>query len=227
MLAGGARRAPSSAQRLEVYRNNAWQFFLAALERTYPVTQRRVGADFFRQLAREYRAQHPSQHGDLHWIGEAFPAWLADRMTGTGYEWLADLARLEWACETCRRRGAARPGRPGVARPFRSGRAAGAGAGVAAFAAAGGFTVSRSGACGTQTRATTNPRRSTWRRAPSFCVVACAEDRVVVYRLGADRFRGTGARAGRLEPDAGGVPRSTRRGATPMILRAGAGLGVR
>ena len=85
---------------IDVYRNNAWRFFLTALERTYPVTQRRVGADFFRQLARDYRAEHPSQHGDLHWIGEAFPAWLTDRMAGTGYEWLADLARLEWACET-------------------------------------------------------------------------------------------------------------------------------
>ena len=85
---------------IDVYRNNAWRFFLTALERTYPVTQRRVGADFFRQLARDYRAEHPSQHGDLHWIGEAFPAWLTARMTGTGYEWLADLARLEWACET-------------------------------------------------------------------------------------------------------------------------------
>jgi hypothetical protein len=86
-------------QRLDVYRNNGWQFVLAALERSYPVTQRRVGIDFFRQLAREYRIQHPSRHGDLHWIGEAFPGWLADRMAGTGYEWLADLARLEWACE--------------------------------------------------------------------------------------------------------------------------------
>jgi hypothetical protein len=86
-------------ERIDVYRNNAWQFFLTALERTYPVLQRRVGADFLRQLARDYRVEHPSQHGDLHWIGEAFPAWLANRMAGTGYEWLADLARLEWACE--------------------------------------------------------------------------------------------------------------------------------
>jgi Putative DNA-binding domain len=84
---------------IEVYRNNAWQFFHTALERTYAVTQRRVGVDFFRQLAHEYRAQHPSRHGDLHWIGEAFPAWLARRLAGTGYDWLADLARLEWACE--------------------------------------------------------------------------------------------------------------------------------
>jgi len=98
-LLAGSDDATSFGQRIDVYRNNAWQFFLTALERTYPVTQRRVGADFFRQLARDYRGQHPSQHGDLHWIGESFPAWLADRMAGTDYEWFVDLARLEWACE--------------------------------------------------------------------------------------------------------------------------------
>jgi hypothetical protein len=86
-------------ERFEVYRNNAWQFFQAALERTYPVLQRRVGPDFFRQLAREYRDVHPSRRGDLHWVGEEFPAWLEGRLGGTDYEWLADLARLEWACE--------------------------------------------------------------------------------------------------------------------------------
>ena len=99
LLAGSGDATLFSAG-IDVYSNNAWQFFLTALERTYPVTQRRVGTDFFRQLARDYRVQRPSQHGDLHWIGEAFPAWLAARMAGTGYEWLADLARLEWACET-------------------------------------------------------------------------------------------------------------------------------
>lgn len=98
-LLAGSDDATFFGTGIDVYRNNAWQSFLTALERTYPVTQRRVGADFFRQLARDYRVQHPSQHGDLHWIGQPFPAWLADRMAGTGYEWLADLARLEWACE--------------------------------------------------------------------------------------------------------------------------------
>jgi hypothetical protein len=95
----GAEDSIAFSERVDVYRNNAWHTFRTALERTYAVTQRRVGADFFRQLARDYRGQHPSQHGDLHWIGESFPAWLADRMAGTDYEWLADLARLEWACE--------------------------------------------------------------------------------------------------------------------------------
>lgn len=98
-LLAGSDDATVVGQRLEVYRNNAWQSFLSALERSYPVIQRRVGTDFFRQLARDYRARHPSRHGDLHWIGEEFPAWLADRMAGTAFEWLVDLARLEWACE--------------------------------------------------------------------------------------------------------------------------------
>jgi hypothetical protein len=61
------------------------------------VVQRRVGGEFFRQLAREYRAGHPSRHGDLHWVGADFPTWLARRMAGSGYDWLADMARLEWA----------------------------------------------------------------------------------------------------------------------------------
>jgi hypothetical protein len=85
-------------ERFEVYRNNAWQFFQTALARTYPVLQRRVGPDYFRQLAREYREVHPSRRGDLHWVGAEFPAWLAGRLDGSGYEWLVDLARLEWAC---------------------------------------------------------------------------------------------------------------------------------
>ena len=87
------------ADRLAVYRNNAWQFFLAALEATYPVCKRRVGDDYFRQLARDYRQAYPSRHGDLHWVGEAFPGWLAQQLVSTDYAWLADLARLEWACE--------------------------------------------------------------------------------------------------------------------------------
>lgn len=85
------------AERFDTYRNNAWQFFATALEQTYPVLQRRVGREFFRQLAREYRAAYPSKSGDLHWVGADLAGWIESRMAGSGYEWLADLARLEWA----------------------------------------------------------------------------------------------------------------------------------
>lgn len=88
-----------AAARLAIYRNNARAMFEGALERTYPVLRRRVGEDYFRQLARGYRERHPSRSGDLHWVGEHFARYLAETEAGTGYEWLAELAELEWACE--------------------------------------------------------------------------------------------------------------------------------
>lgn len=87
------------AARLGVYRNNTRAIFTTSLERSFPVLARRVGDGYFRRLASDYRADHPSRSGDLHWIGAAFPAWLEHRLAGSEYAWLADLARLEWACE--------------------------------------------------------------------------------------------------------------------------------
>jgi hypothetical protein len=88
-----------SAGRLRIYQNNSAAAFEAALARSYPVLRRRVGEDYFRQLARDYRAGHPSRSADLHWTGRQFPAFLADVHAGDGYAWLAELAALEWACE--------------------------------------------------------------------------------------------------------------------------------
>jgi hypothetical protein len=87
------------ARRVQVYRNNARAMFEGALERTYPVLRRHVGDDQFAALAQGYRAEHPSRSGDLHWVGEKFASWIAPRVAADGRAWLADLARLEWACE--------------------------------------------------------------------------------------------------------------------------------
>jgi hypothetical protein len=90
--------APSA--NLDIYRNNSRSVFRSALEQIYPVVRRRVGDDYFRQLAFHYRAAFPSRSGDLHWAGRDFPGFLAAHLRGGDYEWLADLARLEWArCE--------------------------------------------------------------------------------------------------------------------------------
>ncbi len=84
---------------LGVYRNNAdWQF-RNSLSLSFPVVRRRVGDDYFRQLAFHYRARFPSRSGDLHWVGRDFPHFLATHLAGSDYAWLADLARLEWARE--------------------------------------------------------------------------------------------------------------------------------
>lgn len=95
IVAGGL--AP--AARLGVYRRNSLAIFETALGRTYAVVLRRAGEGAFRQYAREYRAAHPSPSGDLYWVGEAFPRWLQQRLAGSDYAWLAELARLEWLCE--------------------------------------------------------------------------------------------------------------------------------
>lgn len=100
------------AARVEVYRNNVLAMFEGALERTYPVLRRRVGDGYFRGLARAYRDAHPSRSGDLHWVGSSFPAWLASYLAGGEYAWLADLARLEWACEEAQVAGQSAPLEP-------------------------------------------------------------------------------------------------------------------
>jgi putative DNA-binding protein len=84
---------------LEVYRNNSrWQFH-DALSLAFPVLRRRVGGDYFHELATLYRERFPSRSGDLHWLGRDFAAFLDAQLAGTDYVWLADLARLEWARE--------------------------------------------------------------------------------------------------------------------------------
>lgn len=87
------------AGRLRIYSNNSRATFESALGSTYPVLRRRVGDEYFRQLAHHYRERYPSRSGDLHWVGRDFPAFVAETGAATGYAWLADLAALEWACE--------------------------------------------------------------------------------------------------------------------------------
>jgi hypothetical protein len=86
-----------AASRLAVYRNNSRSFFDSALRATYPVVERRVGTDYFKQLCLRYREVHPSSSGDLHGVGRNFAAFLAEHLADSPYVWLAELAALEWA----------------------------------------------------------------------------------------------------------------------------------
>ena len=85
---------------LSIYRNNAGIGFREALESSFPVLRRRVGDDYFRQLAVHYRERFPSRSGDLFWVGRDFAAFLADYLDGD-YAWLTDLAHLEWSRAEC------------------------------------------------------------------------------------------------------------------------------
>jgi len=82
-----------------IYHHNRRAHFCKALALGYPVIERIVGSEFFAQLALDYLRSHPSRSGDLHDAGRQFPAFLAAGFAtdGSQFEYLADLARLEWA----------------------------------------------------------------------------------------------------------------------------------
>jgi hypothetical protein len=83
--------------RIGIYRNNLREGFIRALSLEFPVIAKLVGREFFRQLALEFLAAHPSRSGNLHHIGEPFPHFLERRFGDGEYAWFADVARLEWA----------------------------------------------------------------------------------------------------------------------------------
>jgi hypothetical protein len=86
-----------SAARIRIYRNNTRENFLATLRATYPILERLVGEDYFRQLALEYRERFPSGSGDLHHVGERLAEFIAQRFAESPYRYFADIACLEWA----------------------------------------------------------------------------------------------------------------------------------
>jgi hypothetical protein len=91
--------ASSAAARLGVYRNNLREGFIKALALEFPVVERLVGADFFRQTALDFQLRHPSLRGDLAHVGEPFPEFLRARFGDGEYAWLPDVAELEWALQ--------------------------------------------------------------------------------------------------------------------------------
>jgi hypothetical protein len=87
----------AASDRIDIYRNNLREGFLKTLALEFPATQRLVGADYFRQTGLEFLRAHPSRAGNLHHVGAPFPAFLRERFLGTEYEYLPDVAALEWA----------------------------------------------------------------------------------------------------------------------------------
>lgn len=91
----------SPTARINIYRNNLHEGFLKALALGFPVIQRLVGEDYFRQLGRSFLAEHPSRAGNLHHIGSPFAGFLRQKFAATSYSYLPDVAELEWAYQEC------------------------------------------------------------------------------------------------------------------------------
>jgi hypothetical protein len=89
------------AARVGIYRNNLHEGFLKALSLGFPVIQRLVGEDYFRQVGRLFLAEYPSRAGNLHHVGAPFARFLRDQFGATPYSYLPDVAELEWAYQEC------------------------------------------------------------------------------------------------------------------------------
>ncbi len=86
------------ATALDIYRNNYRGNLQDTLSAAYPVIEQLVGQDFFRWMAREYIAQHPSNSGNLHLYGAQMASFIAAFVPAQGLAYLPDMAALEWAC---------------------------------------------------------------------------------------------------------------------------------
>ena len=85
------------ARRIAIYRNNWRENCLATLAAAYPVLNQLVGDAYFRQMSQEFQDVCPSQAGNLQHLGAPLAGFLQQRFAGTEFEYLADVARLEWA----------------------------------------------------------------------------------------------------------------------------------
>lgn len=90
-------RGASPADRLAIYRHNAFSNYRNALADVYPVVLKLVGADFFAFAARRFIREHRSASGDLGDYGAEFPAFLSELPEANGLPYLGDVARLEWS----------------------------------------------------------------------------------------------------------------------------------
>jgi hypothetical protein len=83
--------------RLRIYRNHAVITLTDALKATYPVVCRLVSDGFFAYAAHEFIREHLPERPSIAEYGAEFPGFLAQFPPCHDLEYLADIARLEWA----------------------------------------------------------------------------------------------------------------------------------
>lgn len=92
-----ARGKNAPQRRFALYRNNIVTSLVSALVARFPVVHRLVGDEFFRAMARRYVAAAPPRSPVLLLYGESFPDFIGSFAPAASIEYLADVARLEFA----------------------------------------------------------------------------------------------------------------------------------
>jgi len=93
----------NAVDRINVYRTTARSLHVSVLESVYPVCEKILGKDYFKFIAKKYFVNHPSLSPDLNDYGEQFPEFLSKLLDSRnelkGFEYLPDLAALEWCIQ--------------------------------------------------------------------------------------------------------------------------------
>lgn len=85
-------------ERLQIHANNVVITLADALAANFPVTARITGDVFFASAAAAYVRTHPPRARSLIGYGAGFPEFIAAFRGATALPYLADIARLDWAC---------------------------------------------------------------------------------------------------------------------------------
>lgn len=96
-LAAEGDAAPAPGAGHEAYRRTVHANWRGALAAAYPACRRLVGESFFDACSDHYARAHPACDGDLNRYGESLAHFLEGYAHARPLEYLADVARLEWA----------------------------------------------------------------------------------------------------------------------------------
>ncbi|MGD9592002.1 MAG: putative DNA-binding domain-containing protein [Candidatus Berkiella sp.] len=93
-----APNAKYAQDKIQIYRQSRLGRITNVLKNTYPVCQAIVGENFFKQLCGDYAKALISSEPDITLLGQDFPSYLMQNHAKHQLDYLADVAKLEWAC---------------------------------------------------------------------------------------------------------------------------------
>jgi hypothetical protein len=86
-----------AVERLDVYSSMYFFRLLDCLIEDFPALHAVIGHEAFHGLAREYLDAHPSTYRSIRLVGRRLADFLEGHPLARARDWLADLARFEWA----------------------------------------------------------------------------------------------------------------------------------
>lgn len=93
------KKAFTSNDLLQIYRNNFVMGVTEALSATYQHTLSLVGETFFNAVARQFILSHPPQENNMMTYGKGFSEYLHDLEQLKELPYVAEMARFEWLLE--------------------------------------------------------------------------------------------------------------------------------